>query len=121
MSCGAHERYIHPLVLDALKRFGAETLVQGDRDVRKSYFRKSRIADRTNGWKNAVGMTPTKSSPCSPRAARRVDSRRVRSAEHRPDIVEEHAPGLRQIDSASLAAEELDVELAANLLDALAE
>jgi len=42
-------------------------------------------------------------------------------SEHRPGAVEEHATSLRQIDSARLASEELDVELALDLLNALAE
>ena len=41
--------------------------------------------------------------------------------EHRPGVIEEHPTRLRQIDSARLAAEELDAELALDLPDALAE
>jgi hypothetical protein len=41
--------------------------------------------------------------------------------EHRPGVVEEHATSIRQIDSARLSAEQLDIELELYLLDALAE
>src|SRR5262249_34077945 len=41
--------------------------------------------------------------------------------EHRPGAVEKHATSVRQIDSARLATEELDPELAFDFLDSLAE
>lgn len=78
----------------------------------------------TKGWKGAVGATPTRSCPRSPRPAPRAEGSAfglLQPRENEPGLVEQRGPGLGQLHTARPAVEEAEAEPVLQRLDLQAE